>query len=280
MKFANLHLHSIYSDAQFTPEQLLLIGKSLGYGAIALTDHETDGGIRELASLGKVHGVETVSGVEFYGMESGVNLHLTALDYDPDNTHLRSFIATRCRLQAEYTQKCVERGIRLGVIENLTWNDVLDLAPDGAWICIDTVMRVMQIKKLVPADYDWTEFRNKLFKDPEAKSFRPAFPTACEVIKTVRNAGGVIALAHPKRKADFVEKLVSYGLNGIEICHPDLDDEQAALAEEAAAAFKLYRCGGTDHTGPMGGNGGKYAVAAFHGVSEEDYFALKERRMG
>ena len=41
MKYANLHLHSTFSDAQFTPEQLLLIGKSLGYGAMALTDHET-----------------------------------------------------------------------------------------------------------------------------------------------------------------------------------------------------------------------------------------------
>lgn len=43
MKFANLHLHSTYSDSQLTPMQLVLIGKSLGYHALALTDHETDG---------------------------------------------------------------------------------------------------------------------------------------------------------------------------------------------------------------------------------------------
>ena len=280
MKFANLHLHSTHSDAQFTPEQLLLIGKSLGYQAMALTDHETDSGNRELASFAKSLGVETLTGVEFYGLEEGVNLHLTALDFDPDHPQLRSFIETRCRLQAEYTQKCVERGIRLGLIENLTWNDVLAFAPEGAWICIDTVMRAMQIKKLVPADHDWTEFRTNVFKAAEAKSFKAPYPTARQVIETVRNAGGVVALAHPKNQTHFVEKLVGYGLNGIEICHPMLDEEQASLAEEAAATFKLYRCGGTDHTGPMGGNGGKYAVAAFHGVSEEDYFALKERRLG
>ncbi len=28
----------------FTPEQLVRLGKSLGYKALALTDHETDGG--------------------------------------------------------------------------------------------------------------------------------------------------------------------------------------------------------------------------------------------
>ena len=46
MKYANLHLHSTYSDAQLTPMQLVLIGKSLGYHALALTDHETDGGVK------------------------------------------------------------------------------------------------------------------------------------------------------------------------------------------------------------------------------------------
>jgi predicted metal-dependent phosphoesterase TrpH len=47
MKYANCHLHSTYSDAQLTPAQLVLIGKSLGYKAQALTDHETDGGVKE-----------------------------------------------------------------------------------------------------------------------------------------------------------------------------------------------------------------------------------------
>lgn len=278
--FANLHLHSTYSDCQFTPEQLLLIGKSLGYQAMSLTDHETDNGNKEFSSIAKKLGIETVSGVEFYGMEDGVNLHLTALDYDPDEAGIRGFIRERCALQAECTRKCVERGIRLGYIHNLTWNDILDLSPDGAWLCIDSVMRVMQIKKTVPADYDWTEFRNNVFKGPEVKSFHTAKASAYEVIKTVRKAGGVIALAHPKNQTHFVEKLVGYGLNGIEVCHPDLDVTQSALAEEAAEAFNLYRCGGTDHTGPMGGNGGKFAIPAFQGVSEEDFYCLKHRSLG
>ena len=39
MKYANLHLHSNFSDGGFTPKQLIRIGKSLGYRALALTDH-------------------------------------------------------------------------------------------------------------------------------------------------------------------------------------------------------------------------------------------------
>ena len=74
MKYANCHLHSTFSDAQFTPEQLVLIGKSLGYQAIALTDHETDGGCKRLFRAARAEGMEAISGVEFYGMEDGLCL--------------------------------------------------------------------------------------------------------------------------------------------------------------------------------------------------------------
>ena len=280
MKFANLHLHSTHSDALFTPEQLILLGKALGYKALALTDHETDSGVKDFMSIAKTEGIQTLSGVEFYGLEDGVNLHLTALDYDMEDPGIRDFIHQRCLLQAEFTRKCVERGIRLGYIQEFSWEDVLAFNPDGAWLCIDSVMNAMRLKKIVPADYDWADFRKNVFKGPEVKSFKQKKPTAEEVIRTVRKAGGIIALAHPNNKTQYVEKLVSYGLNGIEVCHPDLGPGQPELALEAAETFGLYRCGGTDHTGPMSGCGGKNAIPAYHGISEEDFCILKERRLG
>lgn len=280
MKYANLHLHSIYSDAQFTPEQLVLIGKALGYKALALTDHETDGGTKEFVAYAKAEGIETVTGVEFCGIVDGINVHLTALDFDPEENGIREFIQKRIFAQMEFTRKCVERGVRLGYIQGLKWDDVLDFAPNGAWLCIDSVIRAMQLKKLVSADYDWERFRANVFKGPEIREYRPDKVSACEVIETVRKAGGVVALAHPAKQTHLVEKLVSYGLNGIEVCHPHIDETDTALAKEAADVFRLYRCGGTDHTGPMSGCGGENAIPAFHGVTEEEFFTIKERKLG
>ena len=68
VKFANLHFHSTYSDAQFTPEQLVLIGKSIGYHALALTDHDTDGGVRPMMEFAKKEGIDVISGCEFTGV--------------------------------------------------------------------------------------------------------------------------------------------------------------------------------------------------------------------
>ena len=280
MKYANLHLHSTYSDAQFTPEQLVLIGKALGYRALALTDHETDGGCKAFFAAAEREKIDCVSGAEFYGMEDGVCLHLTALDFDMDNPKLRAFIKERCDAYGEYTRKCFERGRDIGVITDMTWNDVLDFTPDGAWICINSVINAMNIKKAVPADYDWTRFRTLVFKAAEVKAFKTVKPTAKEVIEVVRAADGIIALAHPYQQTHFVKQLVEYGLNGIEVSHPINYEDTSRLAVELAKEYNLYHCGGTDHTGPMSGCGGDLAIPVFHGITEEEFATLKERRRG
>jgi len=280
MKYANCHLHSTFSDAQFTPEQLVLIGKSLGYRALALTDHETDGGVKRFLAAARSEGILSVAGVEFYGDEDGTNLHLVALDYDMDDPGFRAFVKERCELELETTHKRVERGIKMGFIYGITWNDVLDHAEEGTWICIDTVINTMKAKKAVDSNYDWVYFRREGFKGPVAMSLAAPPPSAEQVIRTIRKAGGVAALAHPYQQTQYVEKLVSYGLNGIEVSHPDLYENTAYLALQAADTYNLYHCGGTDHTGPMSGCGGKLAIPVFNGITEEEYTCLTERRLG
>ena len=44
-------------------------------------------------------------------------------------------------------------------------------------------------------------------------------------------------------------------------------------------ANRMYVSGGTDHTGPMGGNEGKDAIPVFNGITEEEYYTLVERRL-
>ena len=280
MKYANCHLHSTYSDAQFTPAQLVLIGKSLGYRALVLTDHETDGGVKPFMAAAMSEGIQTVSGAEFYGDEGGENLHIVALDYDMDDPGIRAFIQERCDLEAERTRKCLELGLRLGVISGITWNDVLDHVNPGTWICIDSVINTMKAKRVVDTSYDWYRMRMTCFRSPEAKAFSAPIPSAEQVIRIIRKAGGVAGLAHPYKQTHYVEKLVSYGLNGIEISHPDLYENSAYLALQAADTFNLYHCGGTDHTGPMSGCGGKLAIPVFNGITEEEFTTLKERRLG
>ena len=105
-------------------------------------------------------------------------------------------------------------------------------------------------------------------------------PSAEEVIKVIRKADGIAILAHPNNLTQYVPELVGYGLNGIEVSHPNITEETVNLAAEAAKAYNLYRSGGTDHTGPMSGCNGENAIPVFNGISEEDFAVIKERRLG
>jgi len=280
MKFANLHLHSTYSDAGFTPQQLVYIGKALGYQALALTDHETDGGCGEFMRAARREGIETVTGAEFYAELNGQKMHLTALDFDPDAPQLRALIKARCDLQTAWMEECFRLGVERRVIKGVSWQDMLDYAGEGRWLCSDTLAELLRIKKAIPPE-GLRYVKENTTKDPEMKAKKAPYPTAAEVIKAVRSAGGVIALAHPTEGLmSIVGDLVALGLNGIETDHPGIAPEVLPLCEKAAAEYNLYRCGGTDHTGPMSCCGGKHAIPAFSGITEEEFRILKERKFG
>lgn len=276
MKYANLHLHSTYSDGTLDPERLVYIGKSLGYRALALTDHETDGGYDELKIAADREGIDAIRGVEFYGMQNGKFLHLTALDFDKDAPLLRELINERQETRYEVTKKRFELAVSRGYITDLTWDDVEKYNSPGAWLCVGSLIRAYRILCIpIPEDLNM-----KVFKNPEASALATPRPSAERVIKAVRSAGGVIGLAHPYKITHYIPELVEYGLNGVEVSHPDNKEDTSELALAMAKEYNLYHLGGTDHTGAMSGLGGSHARPALQGLDEEEYFTLIERRRG
>lgn len=277
MKYANLHLHSTYSDGVLTPDLLVRIGKSLGYRALALTDHETDGGVTRFMEVARAEGgIDTISGIEFYGMFEGMLLHLTALDFDRDNPALRALVQDRIDKHYESTKKRVMLGIERGFIGGVSWDDIERYNDENSWYCAGSVVRAYRAMRIPVPE----KLNENVFKSPEAAQFSAGTPTAEEVIRTVRGAGGIIALAHPYGRTHIIPSLVELGLNGVEISHPNNKENTSYLAVQMAEEYNLYHCGGTDHTGAMSGMGGRHATPAFHGIDEEEYFILKERRRG
>lgn len=279
MKYANLHLHSIHSDGLFTPEMLVNAGKSLGYRALALTDHQTDSGVEEMFAAGAREGLDIISGVEFYVREDGREVHMTALDYDRKDQGFRKFVDYWVSEALEHTKRGFDYGVSQGFFHEISWEDALLASPDGAWFNGNTILRAYAAKK-IPVPQELREFTFHVFKKGEVIGPRPC-ATMKDTIEAVRQAGGVIVLAHPLlTQFDLVDKLVGYGMNGIEVCHPDMGEEATFKALQVAKKYNLYHSGGTDHTGALSAVGGKHAVAALQGVTEEEYFTLKERRKG
>jgi len=60
IKYADLHLHTSFSDGSLSPEQLVMEASRLGLSAIAVTDHDILDGVEPALMAGEKYGVEVV----------------------------------------------------------------------------------------------------------------------------------------------------------------------------------------------------------------------------
>src|SRR3984885_12271331 len=83
--FADLHLHTLFSDGTFTPEELAQRGAQVGLVAMALTDHDTVEGCARMGQACQSLGVEFISGTELTAEFEGneVNLLGYFMQVDP-----------------------------------------------------------------------------------------------------------------------------------------------------------------------------------------------------
>jgi len=61
---ADLHNHSTVSDGEYSPSELVLLGRSIGLQAIGLTDHDSLAGLEEALECGQKSGIRVIPGAE------------------------------------------------------------------------------------------------------------------------------------------------------------------------------------------------------------------------
>ncbi|MGZ4122319.1 MAG: PHP domain-containing protein, partial [Tumebacillaceae bacterium] len=83
MQIADLHAHTTASDGTFRPRELVELAKQKGLAAIAVTDHDTTGGLQEAQLAGQELGVEVVPGIELSTEFEGKEVHVLGYFYDP-----------------------------------------------------------------------------------------------------------------------------------------------------------------------------------------------------
>lgn len=259
--YANLHLHSTHSDGRYTPTELAQYAAREGYKAAAVTDHDTATAYPEFKAECDRLGLECIFGVEFTAPSELLKtpsgklgkFHLTAYHFDPEYPAMKEYLEGMGKRETDQTRILVERGFEIGYLKGFTWDEVLEYNKGIKWLCNEHVFRLMKSKGLI-SDRRYREFFDTVFGDYR-RQVPPSydFLSDDELIKLVHDAGGVIFVAHPAKKLHLIDALVKKGIDGMEVWHPDLSEEEKVEAYRIALDKGLYVSGGSDHSGYCGG---------------------------
>lgn len=250
--FANLHTHSTHSDGEYTPTELVGIAKKEGYRAIALSDHDTATGYPELQAACKEEEMECIFAVEF-SVKVPDDYHIVGFDFDPEYPPMKAYLDAMGERQTGKTRAYFEAAVENGTIKGITWDEVLEYNKDVKWLCNDHLFRVMASRGMVKRT-DYIAWYLSIFQNPEVKyEATIEFLELKELIALIKAAGGIAVVAHPHNKLDQIDFLVECGIEGLEVWHSDLTEEEKERALQIGLEKRLYISGGSDHSGICGG---------------------------
>ena len=245
-------MHSRVSDGIDTPQELLLHVKEAGIGIFSLTDHDAVKGCSVIRRLLDAGSPRFICGVEFSCKDEEGKYHILGYGCDPDSVPV---------------QRVVSRGHMLRIRKVMARLDFLkkefgfsfDPRDIADLMAMDNPGKP-HIGNLM-VRYGYAETKEKAIKQYINKlHFGSEYVTPKEAIEGVLGSGGIPVLAHPaygngdqlilgEELSERVERLIGYGLKGVEGFYSGFTGKIRAQVLSIAENKGLYVTAGSDYHG-------------------------------
>lgn len=245
----DLHSHTLYSDGQLTPEELIDRAHNMQVDVLAITDHDTVDGIEEAITYQQqqTREMKIVAGVEISTSWHNFDIHILGLDVDcKDETFLQR-LAEQSQRREDRALLIAEKLAKAGL--DGIYQPAKELAGKGQ-ITRAHFARVMVAKGLVK-DMD-SVFKKYLGKGKRAH-VKPQWISIQEAIEWIHQAGGKAVLAHPGHydmTAKWLRRLVAEfanaGGDGMEVVHSHLSPDRKKHLANLAQEYNLQGSAGSD----------------------------------
>ena len=242
MKFADLHLHTNFSDGTYTPEELTAHAQRQGLAAVALTDHDTVEGCARMAIACHQADIEFIPASELTAEWNGDELHLLGYSLDTENPRLLTEMAKFQAVRQNRIREMVARLNLLGI--PLQADAVFALANCRSPGRPHVARTLVQAGFCANLDEAFERFLKK-----NRPAWVPKFKmSAPQAIGLIHQAGGLAVLAHPglNRTDDFIPQLIEAGLDGLECFHTKHNSAAAQRYLRLTKEFDLLVTGGSD----------------------------------
>jgi len=239
----DLHMHSHFSDGNWSPEELVEEAHNRNLRTIALTDHDTTDGVVHAQKHATQYNMEVIPAIEISTQRQGQDLHVLGYFIDANNDCLKQLLQE-------------QKNIRVSHVERLAKNAGID--PDFIlnFNVKGTIGKAHIAKALVAceaaADLNQAYFEYLM---PGGKYYlQRTFVDTAHAVKVLSQSGAVAVLAHPPKEKlkSIIQELKPFGLMGIEAYHA-LFGQNTEYILNLAKKYDLLVTGGSDCHGPYPG---------------------------
>lgn len=245
---ADLHCHTKISDGSVGIEEIIAMAKRRGLSAISITDHDTTAGAIRAVIIGKRHQLNVIHGVEFSAFDSQTNKKVHLLCYASDTPDRLEGL---CRKAGESRKKASMAMVRKVMrYYPISPDMIVKCATGSTNIYKQHIMHALMDAGY--ADSVYGELYDKLFSPEQGTAYiSPEYPDFREVLELIHSSGGIAVMAHPPmyHSEDLLEEMVSLGLDGIEVWHPNHTEEDVRRLSDFADRHNLLKTGGSDFHG-------------------------------
>ena len=230
---------------------------------LAITDHDTLAGIRELradAAADEGFGpasIEVLPGIEINAVVRGrpelieSEIHVLGLGVDPNDDELEAALSGQRSARRVRFEKMVTRLRELGFDIDAALEQQPRTDDDDALGRPRLARALISLGKATSVEDAFTHWLSR---------GRPAYVPReglgpIEAIQAIRRAGGVASLAHfseALRLRDVVAELHEAGLGGLEVYYRSFDQATVDIVAMVARDLGLIATGGSDYHGDLG----------------------------
>ncbi|MFZ0040644.1 MAG: PHP domain-containing protein [Solirubrobacteraceae bacterium] len=258
----DLQSHSVHSDGSLMPAEVVAAAAAAGVQLLALTDHDSTGGVAEAQRAATASGIGLVPASEVTALFAGrQDLHVLGYLIDPHNPTLVEALDRSRNDREVRAASMIEALKELGFAideEMLTARSAEGQAIGRPHLAQAVVSRPENRPQLQDAGLlDPTAFLVEYLIEGRP-AFRPrAAPSVEEAIELIHEAGGLAVWAHPfwdiKDPEAVLTALADFrraGLDGVEAFYVTHDEAQTRLLHERAAELGILTTGSADFHGP------------------------------
>jgi 3',5'-nucleoside bisphosphate phosphatase len=246
--YADMHIHSFFSDGTMSPEDIVQIANTKDVSLISIADHNVLDAWDTFPTICSQHGLQCISGVELNSQWEAITCHILAYGYDLQNAEFRNFVSeNRSKLDKRSDKLIAKMAIDHPAISIEDYARFIYNPNMGGWKAINYLLD----RGLSNSQFDSLRYYNLYGCSYEECGFL----SVPEICKAIKSAGGTPVLAHPGEYVPLddafsarLDDLRFMGIEGLECFYPlHHDTYTAACLQYCKQHDWIVTCGSDFH---------------------------------